>query len=178
MGTRFEDCLALILQFEGGYSDNPDDPGGATCDGIEQPEYDTYRESIGETAQTVADITTTEAGAIYAANYWAPTHAPYLQSPLDVVMFDSAVNCGVGTAIKWLQAALGIPQTRVFDNDTSAAYHLYDNAHGTTPLAQAVLRQRVAYYETLPQKNPALAEFLQGWLNRVNELQRCAGLAE
>jgi lysozyme family protein len=176
MNPRFSDCLDLVLGFEGGFSDDPADPGGATCMGIEQPEYNAYRAAHELPAQSVANISKAEAGDIYLGKYWNPVHAGYLDQPMDVVMFDACVNNGFGAAMEWLQTALGIPVTREFDDDTSQVYHLYVARHGAAQLAEAVLAERVARYHALGDSG-TLSKFLRGWLNRVAELKGWAGLA-
>lgn len=172
--TRFDACLKFVLSWEGGYSNDPDDPGGATNLGIIQTEYNAYRLAHKEPQQTVKLITLTEATDIYNSNYWTPTHAAYLAQPLDVVLFDGAVNLGVGRTLEELQGVLGIPQTGVFDTATSTAYHAYADKHGVTQLADGVLARRTAYYRQIGTGK--LSKFLAGWLNRVAALRTFAAL--
>lgn len=173
--ARFDDCLHLILNFEGGFSDDPADPGGATNLGIIQTEYDRYRDSIRQPRQSVRGILESEARAIYLASYWTPTHADYLAAPLDVVIFDTAVNNGTGTAIKWLQLALHVPATGTFDTATSIAYHAV-HADNIPLLASQLLDERVARYHALGDHG-RLNRFLKGWLNRVASLKKWAGMS-
>ena len=176
MIPRFQACMVFVLAREGGWSDNPSDSGGATMYGIIQREYDAYRRAKGLPEQTVRLISIAEREEIYRDNYWEPVHGDYLDSPVDMVMFDSAVNTGIGQAIKWLQTALGIIVTRQFDTDTSDAYHTYIAAHGAQPLAEAILRQRVAFYQWLGENKPGDETFESGWLNRVNLLEQACNL--
>lgn len=64
-------ALALILALEGGYSNHPDDPGGATNYGITQAVYDAWRQGQGLEPQPVARITREEVANIYRERYWA-----------------------------------------------------------------------------------------------------------
>ena len=54
--SRFAVCLAFVLQAEGGFVDNPADPGGATMHGVTQAVYDAYRAKLGLDPRSVALI--------------------------------------------------------------------------------------------------------------------------
>ena len=172
MQKDFDGALKFVLAAEGGFSDDPADPGGATCMGIEQGEYDVWRRRSGLPIQTVADITEAEAGTIYKASYWVPVHGDYVMSKTAYVLFDTGVNQGVGTAIGMMQAVLGIPVTHTFDTMTSAGYHNWFAAgHSDAELAAGILTRRLARYTALTVENPALGKFLAGWENRVVNLR-------
>lgn len=92
--TLIQECpLPTDWSNAANFSDDPHDPGGATMCGIIQVEYDAYRKSLSEPAQSVRLISQAEGYAIYQANYWQP-HCPQLQAGLDLSFFDSAVNMG------------------------------------------------------------------------------------
>jgi lysozyme family protein len=105
--NAFTDSLPFVLRWEGGYVNDPDDPGGATNKGITQKVYDGWRRRQGRAEQTVRNITDAEVQAIYEADYWMPPRCDLLQRQLDLVQFDTAVNMGVGRAVRFLQGALG-----------------------------------------------------------------------
>ena len=100
-------CLKAIFQSEGGFVDDPDDPGGATNLGVT---IGTLSAERGHTV-TVADVkalTFSEASAIYERAYWNPAHCGELPDGVDLVVFDCAVNSGVARAIRLLQKAAGV----------------------------------------------------------------------
>lgn len=101
----FERALAFVLRWEGGYSDHPQDPGGATNMGITQATYDRWRRSQGLPTRPVREISMEEVRAIYRDRYWEPLPARYAEKDpaLALALFDLAVNSGVGTAIRALQ---------------------------------------------------------------------------
>lgn len=171
MQQDFDGALKFVLAAEGGYSDDPYDPGGATNLGIEQTEYQEWLRKQGLPVVPVTQITTAQAGEIYRTSYWEPVHGDYLQGQVAYVMFDTGVNQGVGAAIEQLQRVLGVPVTSEFDNNTSTAYHAFIAAHSGLELANGVLSRRVLRYRLLVSENPALGKFLDGWLNRVNSLR-------
>ena len=102
VADNFEKCLQITLQWEGGYSNHPDDPGGPTNRGIIQREYDAWRKAHGFSPQSVRWIKESEYRAIYRAEYWDAMGCDSLPSGLDLAVFDAAVNSGVTRAHMWL----------------------------------------------------------------------------
>ena len=103
VATNFDVCFDICLQWEGGYTNNPDDPGGPTNLGIIQsPEYNNYRRSKGLPLQSVRWITREEAKDIYKNKYWDVMNCDNLPPGLDLAVFDASVNNGTGRAHQWL----------------------------------------------------------------------------
>jgi lysozyme family protein len=105
---NFERCLAATLQWEGGYSNHPDDPGGPTMKGVIQREYDAWRTGHGQHRQSVRLISEDEVRAIYRRNYWDAMKCGTLPAGIDFCVFDAAVNSGTGRAAKWLAHATSV----------------------------------------------------------------------
>jgi lysozyme family protein len=103
MADNFERCLRITLKWEGGYSNHPDDPGGATMKGIIQREYDAWRKKHRLRRRPVRQIEEEELRAIYRREYWDPCECAGLGAGMDLCMFDAAVNSGVARAKKWLE---------------------------------------------------------------------------
>ena len=102
--NAFEEAFRLLIGHEGGYSNDPKDPGGETKYGISKRSYP--RVDIGA-------LTLEGAHRIYRADYWDKIHGDDLDPALALVAFDAAVNNGVGQAVRWLQGALGVKQDGV-----------------------------------------------------------------
>lgn len=102
--ANFNDCLDIVLIFEGGYSDLATDPGGPTSLGITQAVLAEWR-GHAVTKDDVRLLTKTEAALIYRARYWAKVQCDVLPSGVDLAVFDCAVNQGVGRASRFLQSA-------------------------------------------------------------------------
>lgn len=99
----FEDALAFVLRWEGGYVDHPADPGGATNLGVTQATYDAHRSRAGLPARSVEFISRAEVETIYREAYWLRAGCDTISPPaLALCVFDAAVNSGVGAALKWL----------------------------------------------------------------------------
>lgn len=104
--SEFERSLAKVLVHEGGFSNHPKDPGGATMKGVTQRVYDSFRRSINQDTRSVKFITDLELQTIYRRQYWDLIKGDQLPAGVGYVVFDGAVNSGVGRSPKWLQRAL------------------------------------------------------------------------
>lgn len=96
--SKFDACLAFTLSWEGGYVNNPADPGGETKYGISKRAYPKL---------DIANLTLEQARDIYYRDYYLPSGADALPMPLAVVHFDSAVHHGLSRAAVWLKDAGG-----------------------------------------------------------------------
>lgn len=104
MQKNFDASLTHVLKFEGGYSDHPLDPGGATNRGITRAVLAQHR-GCAVSKDDVRALTKKEAGAIYRKAYWDACCCGQLPSGVDLAVFDCAVNQGVGRAARFLQQA-------------------------------------------------------------------------
>lgn len=170
--AALERALKFVLRWEGGFVDHPNDPGGRTNKGVTQKVYDGWRARQGQPRQDVKWIDDAEVHAIYGTDYWLPPRCDRLETPLDLVQFDTAVNMGVGRAVRFLQAAVGCGVDGDFGPGTERAVAACDA--GTAVAAYCNTRE--AFYRRLAQNNPKLAVFLKGWMNRLNSLRKEVGL--
>lgn len=166
MPITLEEALVFTLKWEGGYTNDPLDPGGATNFGIIQKRYDQYRKSKGLNKQSVKFITKAEYVEIYEDYYWKPVRSEYLQGPLGLALFDTAVNMGVGGAISRLQASLKLPITGKWTQSISDVIHSADQ----TKVALNICKLRIAKRYARVKQRPSQRRFLRGWLNRDNDL--------
>lgn len=89
MKENLRNALKFTLFYEGGYSNDPNDPGGETKYGICKRDHP---------AVDIKNLTVNQAEAIYRTDYWVPAGCDDIPDPLDMVIFDIAVNQGVGRA--------------------------------------------------------------------------------
>jgi lysozyme family protein len=153
----FETAISKVLHHEGGFSDHPDDPGGKTRYGITEAVARRvgYR---GDMAELPVDL----AKRIYRSEYWDAVRADELPMQVRYVVFDAAVNSGVGQSIKWLQRAAGVLADGVIGPKTMEAVHLLDGA----ALKSRILAQRLRMMASLSNW-PA---FSRGWARRIADL--------
>ena len=159
----FEDYLKdVLLPTEAGFSDNPNDPGGATNHGVTQDTYDEYRDEVHLPHQDVKLITDAEVTAVYAG-FWAKGACELAKWPgVALQYFDVCVNSGAAPATKLLQRALKMngvdgklgPQTL---HITTLALSFNERA-----IAERYASERIKFYISL--NNPAE---LDGWLIRA-----------
>lgn len=91
----FDKALKFILKWEGGYSNDPRDPGGETKFGISKRSYPEL---------DISKLTLKQAKEIYYKNYWLKAGCNELPFPFNIVVFDTAVNMGMRRAIEFLNA--------------------------------------------------------------------------
>lgn len=166
MPITVEEALKFTLKWEGGYTNHPLDPGGATNYGIIQRRYNTYRKSKNLAIQSVKFITKHEYEEIYEKYYWEPVRAKYVGGQLGLVLFDTAVNLGVAGCIARLQTALKVPRTGKWTDNISDKIHDVDQ----TKLALDICKLRIAKRYARVKQKPSQKVFLKGWLNRDNDL--------
>lgn len=106
MKSNFDACLAHVLKYEGGWSDHPKDPGGATNWGITLRTYSAWLGRPTSKADLLG-IAHNEVASIYRTEYWDAIRGDDLPPGLDLVAFDAAVNSGPARGAKWLQTAVG-----------------------------------------------------------------------
>ena len=83
MRLSFNKAFAMVIGLEGGYSNDPNDPGGETKYGISKR----YNPDVD-----VASLTLEQAKKIYLERYWIPAGCDNQPYPLDICLFDGAVN--------------------------------------------------------------------------------------
>lgn len=170
---RFTEALAFVLAREGGYVNDPADPGGPTNHGVTQKVYDAYRAERGQPTQSVRAITPDEVAHLYDTRYWDPVRGDELldlDGNLALQVFDTAVNAGVSRAIKLLQRALHIEEDGQFGPDTLRAVRVAD----IQTLRDKYLAEREIFYRSLVAQKPQLGKFLPGWLKRAEMARQVA----
>jgi len=130
--TMFTELLPLILAEEGvsasnptGYADIPGDPGGETKWGISQRAWNLTNKARPEYAgypALVKDFTRQHAERIYYHEYWLATECDMYPKTLAYLLFDCAVNQGVGTSKQIFQRALGVKDDGQIGTKTKAAF--------------------------------------------------------
>ncbi len=166
----FDDALQFVLQQEGGFVNNPNDPGGATNRGITQATYDRYRSAQGVAPLAVSGIADGEVSDIYQTQYWTASRCmdiEQLDAGLALVVFDTAVNSGVGEASRILQRLLGVTADGQIGPQTLEALAGRD----LKALTEDYLWARLALDAGIVRQRPQSRQFLLGWVSRVLALR-------
>lgn len=196
MDAAFLQCFAFVIQREGGFSNNPADPGGITgAGGVTlravklrdhdkdgRLDFDLDRDGdvdIDDMRALRSD--SPETRDLYLDDYWIPSRCDDMPTLLKLPVFDCAINSGPRTAISLLQRALGVEADGVVGPHTIVA------AHEPEALERFIAERAVFYarQEVRAQfKEHGNADdfaggakppvFLRGWARRLAAVQSFA----
>lgn len=142
---RFKYSMKIVFKHEGGFSDDPDDLGGRTNLGITQVTYNDYCKRHSIKTKDVKELTKEEAINIYYNDYWQACGADKISNPVGaLILFDTAVLHGVGTAKKFYKESKGD--------------------------FKEIIQIRKNYYEKRVKELPSQKKYLKGWNNRADNL--------
>lgn len=138
----FDWCVEFILKVEGGYTDNPDDLGNYTPDGL------LLGTKYGISARSyphldIPNLTPDEAKQVYYQDFWLPTMeyvSPFAPVTHKLAVFDMAVNSGVSRAVR-------------FWSDANQDLNSF-------------IARRIRFYVRLEK----FSTFGRGWMNRIADL--------
>src|ERR1700690_83240 len=167
--ASFDIFLPMLLRFEGGYVDDPTDPGGETNKGVTMATFQQCSHEllgIEPTSQNLKALTDSQAGIIYRARYWNKMSGDDFQlQDLANIVCDFYVNAGTHATLLLQHTLNGMGANLVEDGGIGAA--TMNALAGLDPVAvyPQYKQGRIDYYQGLGQRFP---QFLQGWLKRAN----------
>lgn len=162
MDRNFKRALALVLKHEGGWSDHPDDPGGATMKGVTLSTFRRYVKP-GATKADLRKITDEQIATVYRRHYWDAVAGAELPDGVDYAVFDFAVNSGPSRAAKYLQSTVGVTQDGKIGPATLKAVR----AKMLATVVHDVCDKRMAFLKRLP----TWPTFGKGWTRRVTDVR-------
>ena len=151
---NFETAFDLLITHEGGFSNHPDDPGGATMYGVTEA----VARAEGYT-DSMKDLTLDFAKSVYRKRYWDACRCDQMPDQLRYPLFDAAVNSGPGQAIKWLQSAVGVKADGAIGPVTQQAV----NAAAPQLTCQKMIGARLRFMTNLAN----WPSFSKGWARRI-----------
>lgn len=161
----FDSALALTVSFEGGFSDHPRDPGGATKYGITRAVLEDWRGTVVTRADVMA-LRRAEAAAIYRRLYWELVGGDDLPPGVDAAMFDFAVNSGIDRASRTLQRIIGVVPDGIIGIDTVRVVRTADSSE----VIRSLCRHRLGFLGRLK----IYPVFGRGWRRRVMAVEQFA----
>lgn len=167
--TSFDRCYASLIKSEGGYVNNPKDPGGVTNLGVTKRAWEAYLHRTVSIAEMKA-LTVERVCPFYRAMYWNAAHCDSLPTGLALCVFHVAVNAGVRRAAKLLQSVVGATPDGAIGPSTLAAVSVWTANHGERVAINAFQDALRAFYRSLS----TFPTFGRGWINRSIEVQRQA----
>jgi lysozyme family protein len=150
--STFDGAFTALIGNEGGYSNNPADPGGETMWGITQRVARAY----GYTG-AMKDLPLETAKAIAKAKYWDAYSCDSFDPRIAFQVFDAAYNGGQPAL--WLQKAVGVPEDGIIGPVTIAAV----NAAEPLQVIMQFNSYRLSYLTSLS----SWQTFGRGWANRI-----------
>lgn len=156
---RYNRFFPILMKYEGGYVNDPDDPGGETKFGISKRAYPHLN---------IADLTIDEAKDIFFRDYYIPLNiAAFVDDNLAWHVFDMGVNAGKAKAARILQKLVGAWPDGNIGKKTIRAVELFT---GEYPLWIYYLSQRIMHYMMLTERNQKMLKYLKGWILRTMRL--------
>lgn len=147
---NFDQAFERLIGHEGGYVNDPRDPGGETKFGISKRSYP---------AEDIKGLTLERAKAIYRRDFWGVAGCDAVPDAMKFDLFDMAVNSGPVTAIKTLQRSAGVTPDGLLGPITLQALN-------STPAPRLVARfngHRLDFMTDLK----TWSVFGKGWAKRV-----------
>jgi len=151
---NFETAFDLLMTHEGGFSNHPDDPGGATMYGVTE----VVARAEGYTGP-MRELTLDFAKSVYRKRYWDACRCDLMPDQLRYPLFDAAVNSGPKQSIKWLQSALMVKADGTWGPVTQQA------ANNCFPqiVRQKMIGNRLRFMTELSN----WPSFSKGWARRI-----------
>lgn len=160
----------VIAKWEGGYSDHPSDPGGATNYGITIGVLGEWR-GRKVTKADVKALTYDEALKIFRARYWEPLQCAEMPVAVALMVYNAGVNSGIARGAKFLQECI---------NKQGVSVNV-DGAVGPLTLAAIskadparLVDDYAATYEAFYRSLKTFPTFGKGWLNRLADVTATA----
>lgn len=149
---NFDQAFPLLVNIEGGYVNDPNDPGGETKYGISKRSYPQL---------DIKNLTLDQAKQIYLKDYWGIVGCDAVPDIIKYDLFDMSVNQGQVTAIKCLQHAVGETEDGLLGPLTLQAVQ-------STPPYRLLFRfdaaRLVLYAESI---DASWLDFGRGWVRRI-----------
>jgi lysozyme family protein len=163
MISNWQKSFELMLKSEGGYVNNPADPGGMTNLGVTKATWENWVGRESDEAE-MRGLTPEKVEPLYKKKYWDAVRGDEIENGgVAYLLFDFAVNAGVGRSIKTLQTAVGVTPDGGFGPMTMAAVQATDPVDLIERFSQA----KEDFYRSLT----TFATFGKGWLNRVADVK-------
>ena len=155
-----------LMKSEGGYVNDPNDRGSETKYGISKRAYPNL---------DIKNLTLEQAKDIYYKDYWCVCKCDNLPDAISFMVFDFCVNAGCNRAIKTLQKCVGVNADGVIGNQTIGAC----NSANVHKVIEEYTQRKIDFYLSIVERNPNQKHFLNGWINRVNKIEKiCEGLCQ
>jgi len=171
---NFDLAFEKVLQHEGGYVNDPNDPGGETYKGVSRkmwsswsgwtnvdlarrmPAFPANLENDGDLQQKIQDF--------YRINFWDKMNGNNIENQVVAnSIFDFAVNAGVQTTVNLVQMIIGVNPDGVIGNESLQKLNAFDVDY----FLAAFIAAKIARYINIVKKRPASQKYFYGWVCRA-----------
>lgn len=162
--------VPFILQWEGGFVNDPDDLGGATNKGITIGAFTEYKKRKGQKAPTVDDlknISSAEWHDVFKSLYWDRWKADEIKSQAVANILVDWVWASGSHGIKRPQRLLGVNADGIVGKQTVAAVNAMDAA----TLFKMIKDDRAKFIDEICKARPKNEKYRKGWMNRINAIR-------
>ena len=174
--SLFYSTIPLVLKYEGGFTDNPNDRGGRTNMGVTQGFLDTYKERAGVSVDDVRHLKEEDAIELYRTEWNIYGFGKLDNSNVMKLVYDFAVNSGPLVAIKYLQRILnGKGKKLAVDGYIGENTNRAANSVDEKWLVREIQKSRAEHCDRIVGQDPKQREFIKGWFNRINDIGKKCG---
>jgi len=170
----FTQAFQLVIANEGGYGNDPDDPGGETYKGVARKIFSKWD------GWTKVDMLKQQSGFpgnldqdeelqqdvlhFYQVNFWDRMNGDQISDQgIANSIFDFGVNAGVSTSASLAQLVIGATADGVIGPDSIAKINAFNTDHFLAAFTVA----KIARYITIVQKRPTSRKYFYGWICRA-----------
>jgi lysozyme family protein len=171
MIENWEKSFEHVIASEGGYVNDPHDHGGETNLGVTKAAWSEYLKRPIQDGEMKA-LTKSEVKPFYKSRYWDKCKCDLLPAGVDYMVFDLAVNGGVGRGAKMLQTVVGVNADGAIGPATLAALAAMKDE--PKAIIHKMSQYKEAFYKAIVASKPDQGKFLKGWLNRVASVEKAA----
>lgn len=172
--AEFKPAFEKVIANEGGYGNDPDDPGGETYKGIARKMnsgwlgwhiIDLLKQQAGFPANLDKNMELQEeVNAFYETQFWNRISGSLInEQAVANSIFDFAVNTGTVTSVSLAQLVVEIPPDGVLGPDTAKRINAFDKDHFLAAFTVA----KIARYVAIIKKRPTSRKYFWGWVLRA-----------
>lgn len=170
----FTQAFQLMITHEGGYCNDPDDPGGETYKGIARNYFskwtgwtkvDLLKKQVNFPANLDKDSELQKAVfSFYKVNFWDKTNGDRIANQgVANSIFDFGVNAGCGVSASLAQQVVGAKVDGAIGNDSINAINNFDPNYFLSAFAVA----KISRYVSIVKNRPASQKYFYGWVIRA-----------
>jgi lysozyme family protein len=164
MSERFKKIYNIVIAWEGGHVNHPDDPGGETYKGISRKNHPNWAGwKLIDAKKPVPEILVKK---FYEEHFWKRLRCEEMPYPVGEYLFDFAVNVGASRAARILQTIVGVAVDGIIGAITLGAVQ----KQNPTELMYKLLFERVGYYITITMQRRQFTTFFFGWIRRTHDV--------